>query len=537
MVPRVGRQGKSFKGAALYYLHDKNADTAHRVEHTETRNLPTDNPELGWRIMAATAKDADRLKMQAGVDRRGRKLVKPVYHLSVAWHPEQKPERAHMVQSMDAALAALGLEKHQAVYAIHNDEPHPHIHAFVNLVNAEDGRSNSVRYSKRKLSSWAEQYEREHGVYCQQRIENNAKRARAKTAHAQKQPSLKKAGIADLKAEIARRYTQADSGTSFRASLEELGCTLAQGRRVVVITPDGKEHGLARQLTNVKAAALRAKLKDIELPALHGVSRKGEDRAGRSQRSGKAAREQTRRGPNQRRAWRQEEHGRPHHADREREEQQRHERDGDAGIQHQKDVVRTGLLNRLQDAQHQQLGMFLEDAHQKRHRLGLALEKQYGAHERQLRAAIAQRERQLAQASSARRWLSRGTRTALENDRLTLASIDQRKGEARAALERSLEERKARMHERHTRERDDVPRDFSPRQLDPLARSIEQQQAAANAAYLGAAAPVDTATPGTSGAGGATPANDSASRRAAYMQRAAASRAAAGKDQGPTPGE
>ena len=78
MVPNVAKTGSSFKGAALYYLHDKREAweaeriTAARVAWTSMRNMPTDNPELGWRIMAATAMDQDRLKAEAGVKATGR---------------------------------------------------------------------------------------------------------------------------------------------------------------------------------------------------------------------------------------------------------------------------------------------------------------------------------------------------------------------------------------------------------------------------------------------------------------------------------
>jgi hypothetical protein len=51
MVPKVAGKGKSFKGAGLYYLHDKKASTANRVAFTLTENLPTANPELALRFM------------------------------------------------------------------------------------------------------------------------------------------------------------------------------------------------------------------------------------------------------------------------------------------------------------------------------------------------------------------------------------------------------------------------------------------------------------------------------------------------------
>ena len=95
MVPNVAGTGTSFKGAALYYLHDKRQEgedvrlTQDRVAWTLTRNLATDNPELAWKIMAATALDQDRLKAEAGVKNTGRKSSNAVYAYSIAWHPEE----------------------------------------------------------------------------------------------------------------------------------------------------------------------------------------------------------------------------------------------------------------------------------------------------------------------------------------------------------------------------------------------------------------------------------------------------------------
>lgn len=521
MIPRVGRQGKSFRGAALYYLHDKGADTAQRVEHAETRNLPTQDPELAWRIMAFTAKDSDRLKREAGVDRRGRKLTKPVFHLSTSWHPDQHPDRAHMVATMDSALAALGLEKLQAVYVIHNDEPHPHIHAFVNLVNPETGRSNSVRYSKERLSKWAELYEREHGIYCEQRIENNRKRAQAKAKRAKKDFPRHKEKELDLKAEITKRYRAADNGRAFQASLEEIGFSLAKGKRIVLIGPDGKQYGLTRQLQGIRAKDVTHKLADLDLPPAEKSRRdRRDDERAKARAAGgrKKEAEKSRRPPSF-----SPEHARETiYADRDEQAQRQHARDGDAGIKHQKETVRTGLFNRLQDAHFDQWGMFWNEAAGERQRLDAVLDRQYAAHERRLRAAIAEREARLARGSSASRWFAKQRERdmqALDNDRLTLASIEQRRGEAHGALEQSLGLKRAELAEKQEREREHVPRDFTPQELDPLARSIEQQQAAANAAYMGAAAPAESqdnnADAAASGSSGASDAAD----RAAFMER------------------
>ncbi|HWE03570.1 MAG TPA: hypothetical protein VG326_14285 [Tepidisphaeraceae bacterium] len=62
MVPTVTATGSSFKGAAAYYLHDKDADTRERVAWTHTENLLTDDAQKAWKIMAWTASHQAMLK-------------------------------------------------------------------------------------------------------------------------------------------------------------------------------------------------------------------------------------------------------------------------------------------------------------------------------------------------------------------------------------------------------------------------------------------------------------------------------------------
>ena len=88
MVPKLHSKGSSFKGAAQYLLHDKDrAQTSERVAWTETRNLAVDDPDLAWRIMAATAMDQARLKAEARVRNSGRKSDKHVLHFGTRSSP------------------------------------------------------------------------------------------------------------------------------------------------------------------------------------------------------------------------------------------------------------------------------------------------------------------------------------------------------------------------------------------------------------------------------------------------------------------
>lgn len=177
MVPKVAGKGRSFKGAGLYYLHDKQALTSERVLFTHTVNLPTEDAEkaMGW--MAHTAMRQAEIKAAAGGVAKGRKLTSPVYAYSLSWSPDEEPTKEQMLAAGMETMKRLGIEGHEAVFIAHKDEPHPHLHVIVNRVNPESGIAAPLSNDHLKLSEWAEEYERNHGkILCQQRVENNRRR-------------------------------------------------------------------------------------------------------------------------------------------------------------------------------------------------------------------------------------------------------------------------------------------------------------------------------------------------------------------------
>jgi hypothetical protein len=185
MVPAITAGGRSFRGAFLYYAHDKRRDgetvrlTTARVAWIETANLPTGDPERAWRIMAHTALAQAELKAAAGTKATGRKLKHPVFAYSLAWRPGERPAKAEMMEAARASLKAQGLEQHQAIILCHTDEPQAHVHIIVNRVHPATGKAATLSNSKLKLSQWAEGYERERGkILCPQRVKNNARRSR-----------------------------------------------------------------------------------------------------------------------------------------------------------------------------------------------------------------------------------------------------------------------------------------------------------------------------------------------------------------------
>jgi len=183
MVPRVAKAGRSFKGAAKYYLHDRGADTSDRVTFVEILNVPTRDPHRATAHMIDTATHADLLKREAGL-KGGRKLEKPVYSYSLSWHPSENPSQEEQITAAKETLKVLGLEDHQALIVAHNDRDHPHVHIIVNRVHPETGRAAVMSNDQLKLSGWAEDYERKHGhILCPQRVANNDNRRQRFVKH------------------------------------------------------------------------------------------------------------------------------------------------------------------------------------------------------------------------------------------------------------------------------------------------------------------------------------------------------------------
>ncbi|MEN0045688.1 MAG: relaxase/mobilization nuclease domain-containing protein [Bacteroidota bacterium] len=273
MIARIAGRGHSFKGAGLYYLHDKEAMTTDRVEWTQTRNMYIQDPEAAMNYMAYTAINSDQLKKEAGVKMTGRKQERgTVYTFSLSWSPDENPDKERMVRAADETLEVLGLQEHQAVIVAHNDTNHPHIHMIVNLVNPNNGKMHDPDWgSKLKLSDWSLKHEFENGnVLCEQRVKNKKERENGKQTRYQEPRH-------QLKEQIQELYNQSDSGQAFSAALQEQGYTLATGnrRRFVLVDDYGKIYSLSRQLDKEQRKEHLEKLSDIRhqnLPVAHTLA-------------------------------------------------------------------------------------------------------------------------------------------------------------------------------------------------------------------------------------------------------------------------
>lgn len=147
-----------------------------------TQHLGELSPDEAWRAMRDTWEDRTKLKIMNGVPTTGRDNKTPVLHYTLAWHMDDKPSPEHMQHMALETLKLMGLGDHQAIIAAHSDKTHMHVHVVANTVHPETGKTAQLKYTKEKLSKWAEAYEKEHGIHCEERIKNNAERERHKKA-------------------------------------------------------------------------------------------------------------------------------------------------------------------------------------------------------------------------------------------------------------------------------------------------------------------------------------------------------------------
>jgi hypothetical protein len=161
--------GRSFKGLARYLSHDPGAKTKDRVQWTYTHNLAHDDVGLAVDEMLWTSRAAEMLKRAAGLPAGGRPLKHPVRHFSLNWAPDETPSWEHMIGTVNSFLDHMGWSEFQAIVWCHGDKQ-PHVHVMVNAVHPETGRALDSGFERRRAQAWALDYEREHGLQCEQRL-------------------------------------------------------------------------------------------------------------------------------------------------------------------------------------------------------------------------------------------------------------------------------------------------------------------------------------------------------------------------------
>ena len=143
--------GKRFHALARYLLQGRSGVETERVAWTASRNLGLDDPQLAATLMQATADANPRVEV-------------PVYHLTIAFDPNDPVTPEKMQAVADRVLSDLGLAEHQALMIAHQDRDHPHVHIMVNRVHPETGLAWERWQDRPRIEHTLRELERELGL-------------------------------------------------------------------------------------------------------------------------------------------------------------------------------------------------------------------------------------------------------------------------------------------------------------------------------------------------------------------------------------
>ena len=169
MIPRMN-VGKGVTGAVRYVLGQgrdpKTGELKELAPGEQSRVAWMSGQGFGFEIetdadvhLARRVMEFDALNQTS----RTRRCEQDCVHLSLGWAPGEKPTQKEMEAAARDALKAIGMENARALFVAHNDEDYAHVHIVASKINPDTGRAYDLAKSWRTLSSWAEEYEREHG--------------------------------------------------------------------------------------------------------------------------------------------------------------------------------------------------------------------------------------------------------------------------------------------------------------------------------------------------------------------------------------
>lgn len=166
MLPDITK-GRGVSGTIRYVLGQGRGRGNDWQEGMESRVAWLGGQGFGFEIESREDAELARRVMEfaaANQTSRTKRCEKDALHISLSWHPEERPTREQMEEAARGALKSLGMESARAVFAAHNDTDHVHVHIVASRINPETGRAYSDRNDFIKINAWALEYEREAGV-------------------------------------------------------------------------------------------------------------------------------------------------------------------------------------------------------------------------------------------------------------------------------------------------------------------------------------------------------------------------------------
>ena len=240
--------GSGFGALGTYLVAD-----ADRVGWAETRNM-SEGMDLGD---GPTPPDPRVVAAEMGDRATRSRAAEPMYHVVVAFDPDDQPTEAEVRESADRTLRDLGLEHHQALLVRHTDRPHAHVHLMVNRVG-EDGRAWSPWRQRTRLRASMEAQERELGVRWTGRNRDLGRDANAPTDRASASPT--RAFAAEVRAKALGDLREAKSWRELDARLAAHGLQVERRGQGGIVTDGTREATLSSVSRTVSRPRLEARL-------------------------------------------------------------------------------------------------------------------------------------------------------------------------------------------------------------------------------------------------------------------------------------
>jgi len=258
-------KGASRAAPAQLARHLQRRDTNEKVQVLE---LQSPAPDLGeafrdWQTLV-----------------EGTRGFKGLYHANIdpAANYTMTPEQWQ--RAVEVLEKELGLEGQPRAVVKHEKHGREHIHVVWARTDIDEMvlRSDSQNYQAHERASQKLEMEFGHepvpGKHAKRDREKQPEFPRAEANHAEWQQG-ERTGLrpAEMKEQITALKQASDNAQAFKAALEEHGYVLAKGDRrdFVIIDPAGQVHSLGRQIDGMKAAELRAFMKDINPQTLPNV--------------------------------------------------------------------------------------------------------------------------------------------------------------------------------------------------------------------------------------------------------------------------
>ena len=239
--------GSGFGALGTYLVAD-----ADRVGWAETRNM-SEGMDLGD---GPTPPDPRVVAAEMGDRATRSRAAEPMYHVVVAFDPDDQPTEAEVREAADRTLRDLGLEHHQALLVRHTDRPHAHVHLMVNRVG-EDGRAWSPWRQRTRLRASMEAQERELGVRWTGRNRDLGRDANAPT---DRSPTSSRAFAAEVRAKALGDLREAGSWGELDARLAAHGLQVERRGQGGVVTDGTREATLSSVSRTVSRPRLEARL-------------------------------------------------------------------------------------------------------------------------------------------------------------------------------------------------------------------------------------------------------------------------------------